>query len=51
MYTNGKIIIERKNLRIEITTERSFIVYFFRTQEEAHCNFVTLIMANEKFHE
>lgn len=48
MYTDGKIIIERKNLIIELTTEKSTITYLFRTQVEADNTFITLIKVYEE---
>ena len=48
MYTNGEIIIERKDLIIELTTEKITVIYLFRTKSKAYDFFMTLIMAHEK---
>lgn len=48
MYTNGEVIIERKELIIELTTEKITVIYLFRTNLEAYDFFMRLIMAHEK---
>lgn len=48
MYTNGEIIIEKKDLIIELTTEKITITYLLRTKLEAYDTFMSLIMAHEK---
>lgn len=48
MYTNGEVIIERKDLIIELTTEKITVIYLFRTKPEAYDFFVMLIIAHEK---
>lgn len=48
MYTNGEVIIERKDLIIELTTEKITIIFLFRIKSEAYDFFMTLIMSHEK---
>lgn len=48
MYTNGEVIIERKDLIIELTTEKITVIYSFRTKSEVYNFFMTLIIAHEK---
>lgn len=48
MYTNGEVIIEIKELIIELTTEKITVIYLFRTKSEAYDFFMTLIMAQKK---
>lgn len=48
LYTNGEIIIERKEIIVEVTTENSTIIYIFRTKKEAYDNFMKLVKIHEK---
>lgn len=48
MYTNGNIIIERRGLVIELTTEKSTFTYLFQTSSEAYEAFMKLIIEHEK---
>ena len=48
MYTSGEVIIERKDLIIELTTEKITVIYLFCTESEACDFFMTLIMSHEK---
>lgn len=48
MYTNGEVIIEKKDLIIELITEKINVVYLFSTKSEAHDFFMTMIMEHEK---
>lgn len=48
MYTNGEVIIEINNYIIELTTEKSTVIYLFRTKSEAYDSFVNLVKEHEK---
>lgn len=48
MYTDGKVIIEKKRLNIEVVSEHTEIIYTLKNEEEAYNFFITLILRSEK---
>lgn len=48
MYTNGKIIIEKKNYTIKVITGRTEFIYTLESEEEAFKVFITFILENER---